>query len=1355
MAVVGKDGRNVGSKGSVEPIHSKEGSEKHPIEAASIFSFVTVNWLSLLISTGSKRPLEFSDLPFVPENVQADTVGELLQSVWLRELEKQRAKGTEKSKVSFLRVLLKTFWKEWVLAGFFLSIYAIATVLSPFVIEALLTFLNERENYDEDPFMGIRSGWGLVVALGGSVFVAALGSNISFLLQSYLGVRVRAAIMYLMFKKSLKLSPTVTSGGSRGEIVNLMANDSERIFFSLLTSHFLWISPILIVVVMAILIINIGLAALAGFGVIVVILALQIHLAQTLGTQKRKMLKITDTRVNLTSETLSGISVVKLNAWEPQMAGRIQEQREKEMSWGKRVLYLLAINTWLLFIAPSLIALAIFSTFVLGDDDGELSIVLVFATLSFLSILRFPLMIIPRAVGALVQALVSMRRIEQFLNLMELECPPGSGSDHDCSNYLISIRNGTFTWEEESKGDPVLKDINLDIKEGELVAIVGSVASGKSSLLSALIGEIRHLEGTVDINLRPKKISAAPNSFHTAIKGKEDFERAGIAFVAQEPWIQNATVRENIVFQAANTITSLHAVGGDEAHLDDVNEDLLKKCIDASELAPDLAILPDGIDTEIGDRGVNLSGGQKSRVSLARALYTAINRNMELAILDDCFSSLDAHVGLKVFEKMLLEHLSGRTRIVVLNSQMHLLNHFDRIIVMEGGRIKLNQPASVALGSPEIQKWLQVTEESEREENQQHEGEADNEARAAESGITMNSQESREETSALIDQRIQSSKTTEEAADENNGILYQQENRERGTLKFGVYRSWLEAAVPPGLRMMTFLACFSFFALGQISRIVSEYWLGVWADEMKPTRVGLSVYAGIIGIMVFFTLARALLFMFVSVRSSIKLHEILLNNVLRAPINLFFDVTPAGRIINRISSDLDKVDNRLPETTFNFLSNLFQVVSIFVLCSVASPFFILFLVPIMTLFIAVGRYFAKSSRELKRMESVSRSPLYSNFGETLAGMSTIRAFALQANVLRKNVHLIDTNDRAFLIFWMAARWLAFRLDLLVTSLQLSVAILAVAVGDALDPSLIALALVYVMQLSGMLQFTVRLAVEVDNFFTSVERLGFLARSIPQERDDASSDPPPLSWPTIGEIEFDHVSMSYRPGLDLVLKEVSFKIKGGESVGIAGRTGAGKSSLTTTLFRIVDPLANGKILIDGMDISKVGLRELRSQLRIIPQNPVIWSGTLRFNVDPWGRHSDESIRNVLKQVELEDLLENGLHMILRDHGANLSVGQRQLISIARAVIAPTKILVMDEATANIDTSTDRIVQNSMRELFADRTRLTIAHRIGTILDSDKILLLESGRVVEFDSPTRLLSDPKSEFAKLAESSLKQQ
>jgi ATP-binding cassette subfamily C (CFTR/MRP) protein 1 len=1426
------------------PLRARSGrgaraSELHPKERAGPVSQLFMLYLNPIIALGARRQLDPSDLPAPPRVLKAAVASARIERCWADE---QRARGEQ---ASLWRALWRALRARWAMSCFAMSLYVFGTITAPLCLQALMKSITEPDAYAQQPFLGVTSQWGIVGLLVACLLVGSLSGNIGMSMGIGIGVEARAGVIMAVFNKSLRLAPTVRR--NNGQITNLMSNDSERIFQALLISQMLWMSPIVVLGCVALLMAEPAVGPLAGAmgGIcILLLLPLLLQLGRSQSSAKRLMLVNTDARLSATGEALGGIQMIKMNAWEEQIAARIQEQRVAEMKHARYSLLLAVHNNTLLFAMPSVLLLVVLFVVALQSAQ-QITQVIVYTVLAYTSIIRFPLQTLPRAISALSQADVAVHRIQRFLLLHENQV-----LEEVAHGPVVRIDRASFTWDDaaashaerqqasqqeasqqpakreaevavsveratdKAASGPVLHGIDLTVRSGELVAVVGKVASGKSSLLAAVLMEIGKLSGSVRVNLAPPppvgtelgagagtagEIGApealgraldralvhggeagsealavpGPSSFTFGVAGTKSSSGAakmsssdeiknstskGIAYVAQEPWIQNATVRENILFQSAEGVSSLTEYGRSAQaveHADPVDEDLFLACVRAAELEADVKILPQGLETEIGDRGINLSGGQRARVAIARALYRTLSQNLPLVLLDDCFSALDAEVGLKVFHTMVLDMMQGRTRVVVLNSHMHLLGQFDRVIALEDGRIVLDEPAAVALESPVLARIVALSQED-------HDGGSRALSARTSPKSTPKSTPKARSTSDSARNGTSTSASTSTGTSIGTGTgtgtvaskpamsredtrLYKSEERKKGKVKMSTYRVWLRLSYQRHwVRVAVGTSLVLLFSGAQAAKVLSEYWLGVWTSTSYGDAVGLGVFAAGVVLMTALVQARGNLFIDLSTRSSLNLHGTLISNLLWAPVNAFFDVTPAGRILNRLSSDLDKVDSQLPQQALQFWSNVFQITSTLLLCAIASPYFLAVLLPVSGLFFYFGQYFSRSSQELKRIDSVSRSPLFSNFGETLAGATTVRAFGLQAALRRKMGALVDANTAAFYLFWLSARWLALRLDLLIVALQFSLCVLAVALQHSLDANLISLALVYSLSLTGMLQFTVRLQVEVSNYMTSVERLDSLSREIPQEAPaELPSDkdlPKPLGP---GALEFRNVVLRYRPELPLVLKGVSFRVPAGSKVGVVGRTGAGKSSVLAALFRMVHPgTEQGEILIDGVDIQRVGLLALRRQLGIIPQSPFLFSGTLRFNLDPWGKHSDEAICAALRRVELHALAAGpeGLDKKLEERGSNLSVGERQLVQIARTFLQGANLVLCDEATANVDAASDQLVQRAIREQFKDKTVLTIAHRLQTLEHSDLIVVLSYGKLEQFGSPQALRAQP---------------
>mmetsp|Transcript_42910 Transcript_42910/g.71422 ORF Transcript_42910/g.71422 Transcript_42910/m.71422 type:complete len:1444 (-) Transcript_42910:118-4449(-) len=906
--------------------------------------------------------------------------------------------------------------------------------------------------------------------------------------------------------------------------------------------------------------------------------------------------------------------------------------------------------------------------------------------------------------------------------------------------------------EEEAKPKPqpiaryTLSDINVEVQPGSLVAIVGPVGSGKSSLVSAMLGDMKKRGGDVMVNGR-------------------------IAYVAQQAWIINASLRENILFGST------------------YDQEQYSKTVDACALGPDVEMLPAGHDTEIGEKGINLSGGQKQRVSIARSVYS----DADIYVMDDCLSAVDAHVSRHIFEKCLVGVLKGKTRILVTN-QLQYLPFVDYVVVMKDGRIaeqgtyqrlmqnrgpfadmvshhtspgdadsslaEATDPASadsdvdedndkIPVRPPAVESDEKISEDTFKSAEiaapaqlaMESEAEADADAgKGTGRGKGRRTPRSAEGKATARNPVLKDTRNTVPLG-RSDGVLVKAEDKEIGTVPMRVY--WQYALSGGGVVVLVIIL-FG-FGFAQTVQVGTDLWLSVWSSQALKQSLAfyVSIYAAFGVAYSVILLIRSMMFATVGVRAAKTLYQNMFGRILRAPMS-FFDTTPIGRILNRFSKDTDQIDQFLPSSTEQWLTTLVSVVATCCVISVFFPWFLVALVPIGVAYWFVQQYYRRTSRELQRLESVSKSPLFAHFSETLSGVSTIRAYGMSARFTDLNDERTDVNNRAFYLLNAANRWLGLRLDILGGLVMLTACLLAVIQRNAISPAYVGLVVSYTLNITGVLNWSVRMSTEVESKLTSVERV-LEYSNVPVERPAIIQDSRPRdTFPENGRIKFEKVVMSYREGLEPVLNNLSFVIEGGEKVGIVGRTGSGKSSMMLCLFRIVE-LSKGRILIDDVDISTIGLQDLRQRLAIIPQDPVLFSGTIKENLDPFGTSDDDAMWEALEAVCLRSLVEGlpeGLSSKIVEGGENFSVGQRQLFCLARAILRKARVLVLDEATANIDYDTDALIQKTIRTVFKRCTVLTVAHRLNTIMDSERILVLSDGVLAEFADPNQLLSNPNS-------------
>lgn len=1282
-----------------------------PVENASFLSKLLFWWFADLAVLGWKRPLKQTDLWLLRPEDETLSVIPSFDYYWKKQIHASESHPLNKMKekydkieINIVSTLIKTFGLYFLGGSSLKLIYDILQFASPQLLGLLINFT-----------MGNEPLWkGILYAV--TIFVTLLVQSV--ILSVYFhhmyitGMRVRTALISAIYRKSLLLSSNARSESTIGEIVNLMSVDSQR-FMDLMTYlNLLWSAPLQIILAVYFLWVLLGPSVLAGIAVMILMIPLNGIIANKIKKLQVQQMTNKDSRVKLMNEILNGIKVLKLYAWEQPFQKLILKIRDKEIEQLKIIAYLTSATSFFWISAPILVALATFAVYVLIDEQNILDANKAFVSISLFNILRFPMTMLPNLITTLVLVNVSVKRINKFLNQEELNLYVTSNKSSDA----ISVNNGTFSWSKND--DPILKNIEISIPAGKLVAVVGRVGAGKSSLISALLGDMYLIKGKVNVT------------------GK-------IAYVSQQAWIQNATVEQNILF------------------MEHFNKKKYDTIVEACALLPDFDILPGRDKTEIGEKGINLSGGQKQRVSLARAIYN----NADIYLLDDPLSAVDSHVGKHIFDKVIGPNgiLQTKTRILVSHG-ITFLPQTDIIIVLKNGMIaEIGSYSSLLKSQGEFSEFiLEYIREKGVEDNsliieeviqQNISSTVKKELIRAISNTEVSSnvkdkemsQKSITETSSFIQS------TSDKIKDDNK--LIKLEIAETGKVKLSVYERYFKSM---GYFSIIFVA-FGNIA-SQIFSVGSNIWLSMWSND-QPNPDGsqdlakrdlrLGVYAAL-GIGQGLTsLLGSLALSYGSIKSSSFLHHSILFNILRSPMT-FFDTTPLGRILNRFAKDIDTIDTTLPMTIRSWVQCLMNVLGAIFIISFEIPIFLAVILPIGLFYYFVQKFYIPSSRQLKRLESITRSPIYSHFSETLTGVSTIRAYKAEEFFISKCYKNVDINQCCYYPSIIANRWLAVNLEFCGNCIVLFAALFAVLSRDSLSAGSVGLIVSYALPVTAALSWLVRMSSELETNIVAVERIIEYSETPTEAAWELPENKPNQHWPQVGKVEFCDYSLRYRPELELVLKGITCCFTPNEKIGVVGRTGAGKSSLTLSLFRIIES-AGGRILIDDLDISKMGLYDLRSRLTIIPQDPVLFSGNLRMNLDPFNLHSDSEIWEALERSHLKyfvSLLKMGLNHEIVENGENLSVGQRQLVCLARALLRKTKILILDEATAAVDLETDDLIQATIRKEFAHCTIITIAHRLNTVMDYDRILVLDNGTIAEFASPSVLLQNKSSIFYLMA-------
>uniref|UniRef100_A0A8C3KPC2 ABC-type glutathione-S-conjugate transporter n=1 Tax=Calidris pygmaea TaxID=425635 RepID=A0A8C3KPC2_9CHAR len=1098
-----------------------------------------------------------------------------------------------------------------------------------------------------------------------------------------LGLRLKTAVTGLVYRKILVMSNASRKAATVGEIVNLVSVDVQKLMDLIIYFNGTWLAPIRIIICFVFLWQLLGPSALASIAVFLFLLPLNFVITKKRSQFQVHFMKHKDERAKLTNAILSDIKVIKLYGWEKTFMEKVLGIRKQELQALKKSQILFSASLASFHSSTFLIAFVMFVVYTLVDTTHVLDAQKAFVSLTLINILNTAHSFLPFSINAAVQCFISPYILVQA---------------------SITIRNGTFC----DKRLPFLSRIDLTVPQGSLLAVVGQVGAGKSSLLSALLGELEKTDGCVTM----KGIAA---------------------YVPQQAWIQNASVEDNILF-------------GKE-----MDETWFNRVIDACALQPDLECFPAGQKSEIGEKGINISGGQKQRVNLARAVY----QKASIYLLDDPLSAVDAHVGQHIFEHVLGPNglLKDKTRVLVTHT-VNILPQVDNIVFLVDGTIS------------EIGSYQELLQRNGAFAEFLHSHITAEEKAGTDFPVKSSAME-RETvpvsqdcpTAPATKGRLTKGEKTQhgrvstapsyKGKDTHHGFIADplRAGRSVNTL---IYAAYLKAM---GLPLCVYIILL--FTCQQAVSFSRGYWLSVWTDDpvhngtQQHTELRVAVFGALGVIQGSFVSTAAVLLG--GVLASHKLFVQLLRNVARSPM-VFFEQTPIGNLLNRFSREMDAIDSVIPDKLKSLLGFLFNLLEIYLVIIVATPRAAMAIVPLTVLYAVIQHFYIITSCQLRRREAASRSPIYSHISETFQGSTVIRAYKDQERFILKNNFLVDENQRICFPGAVADRWLATNLEFLGNAIVLFAALFAAMGRTHLSPGTAGFSVSCALQITGVLNWMVRSWTEIENNIVSVERVREYLKTPKEAPWTLNGKLQDQVWPTAGRIEFRNYSLRYRPNLELALKRVSLTINGREKIGITGRTGAGKSTLAVGLLRLVEA-AEGAILIDGIDIAQLGLHDLRTKITVIPQDPVLFSGSLRMNLDPLNRCTDADIWTALELTQLKNFvadLPDQLEYKCADQGENLSTGQKQLVCLARALLRKAKILILDEATAAVDLETDLQIQSTLRTHFKDSTVLTIAHRINTVMDCDRILVLDNGRIAEFDTLENLIAQ-KGLFYRLMEES----
>ncbi|XP_063685261.1 ATP-binding cassette sub-family C member 4-like [Bolinopsis microptera] len=1282
----------------------------NPEVNAGIFRSITFWWVQKIFTTGNKRPLTEDDVFPIDPRLQSERLTALLEQQWLREAEKSK-------NPSLAITLLKRHWFTimWLFVAF--NFEAAFRCSIPFVVVRITSYF--------DPVVEMTQQTALLWSVCLLLMMFTMVGFRSYLYYSMmrLGTVLRVEVTGLVYRKACRITQREIGERSVGLILNLITNDAQRLDENITVANALFNMWSALGIAFATIYTELGIySTLAAFVPVLLCVPIQLGIGRIVLYLREKASVLTDRRVKIIHEIILFMKVIKMYGWELMFKKLVGKIRRKESKVIGLFVLTQTMNSVIFYVIPVVALLLSISIKMYVDEPMKTSEIFFF--LSLINVLEIYINIfLGNSFSYFSQLITTFRRIQDFLNADEIKHIYKKAAIMNLTNEVIInksflhkepelrenhglkvLQTGVKTESIEmavtldnfsSKWGPdvfSLNGLNLTVKKGELIAVVGPVACGKTTLLMSILQELEH-EGILNID-------------------------GSVGFSSQVPWIFNGNIEENILFNRP------------------LDKEKLNKCIESCYLTKDIEQFSNGLYTVVGERGTQLSGGQKARVNLARAVYA----QDPIILLDDPLSAVDSRCAKHIFNKLIKDQLAGKTRILVTHAT-HFLSEVDRIVVMDtevvtdGNKTKVvGKISHVGTYSELLSKGLTLSI----------------------FGSGENKRRRNRTTSKLScgPDDVESDEYSE--TDETKKPAKYEEEKKTGTLSKMLYIKYSTLSIGYIAIPILLVALVAPQILSIYQQQYAIEWLnhrheiGINFTEEERDQFDKSQYQTYVGLAIgtaFLFIGRALVYLSLIYRSGKKLHNDALFAILRSPMR-FFDTNPIGMIINRFTKDTYFMDERYSFVSLDFLSLFLLFSASLALAVIANFWFIIPLVLLVTALLLTVRYYLRTSVELRRIEALKRSPILSHISATLSGLTTIRANNQIEIFESKHYHARDEHTRCWILFQAASHWYSLRLDCLTVLTSVIATFLTVLLKEVVGASVAGLAVVYITNMVSGFQWCIRQYTETENMMTAVERI-YMFADLPSEAPLEVTDKKTMvvsnKVATSGVIEFRNVRLKYDPEGDYILRDLSFLTKPCEKIGIVGRTGAGKSTILQALFRMVEP--EGEILLDGMLTREMGLHELRRSISIIPQESLLFSETLRVNLDPFFEFSDDYLWDALEKVELKSYVSaqtGGLEMMVQEGGGNLSAGQRQLLCLARALLKDNKFLVIDEATANVDERTDQLIQQTLRQEFSKCTVLTIAHRINTIIDSDRIMVIDEGKLAEFDHPALLLNRPESIF-----------